>query len=243
MIEGLLSPPHVRNHESYEDETDLSEAEAWLREEIGGFKNAVIMGVPSSENSIFADSVEEILMDETFQETDIYAHDSVGDELKYFSPDSIDYDRMPSRIADIEWIREEIPADEDVAVFSFDYNVRTGKEIDNRLEQDTFGQFALDFQDFKDFSVPNYVRGLLPGFESFEEEAQDPGKSFGYTTRDTGGSNAVVLNVPYSDNVSAYDGKMKSETLRHGLALLPYGQRMKDTGKKGLKQVMDSFEY
>lgn len=243
MIQGLLSPPHVRNHESYEGEIDLSEAENWLREDIGGFENAVIMGVPSSENSIFADFVGEVLMDEAFQDTDIYAHDSVGEELEYFNPDTIDYERMPSRIADIEWIRQEIPEDEDVAVLSFDYNVRTGKEMDNRLEHDTFSQFALDFQDFNDFNVPNYVKGLLPGFESFEEESQDPGKSFGYTTPDTGDSNAVVLNVPYRDSISAYDDKMKSETLRHGLALLPYGQRMKDTGKRGLKQVLDSFEY
>lgn len=243
MIEGLLTPPHVRNHENYSERTDLSEAEKWLTEEIEGFDNAVIMGVPGSENRIFTDFVEEVLTDEAFRDADIYAHDSVGSELDYFDVDAIDYERMPSRIADIEWIRDEIPEDEDVAVFSFDYNVRTGKEMDKRLEHGTFSQFALDFHDFSDFNVPNYVRGLFPVFESFEDEAQDPDRSFEYDTPDSGHSSAVVLNVPYRDDITAYDEKMKSETLRHGLALLPYGQRMKDTGKKGLKRVLDGFEY
>lgn len=243
MIEELLTPPHTRNHEGYSKEAGLSDAENWLREDIGGFENVVLMGVPGSENDIFSDSVEEALNDEAFQDADIYAHDSVGDELDCFDVDTIDYDRMPSRIADIEWIRDEIPENKDVAVFSFDYNVRTGREVDRRLEQETFGQFALDFQDFNDFTVPNYVKGLLPGFQSFEEESRDPNKLFDYDTPNTGNSNAVVLNIPYRDDISAYDEKMKSETLRHGLAMLPYGQRMKDIGKKGLDRIFNGFEY
>jgi len=87
------------------------------------------------------------------------------------------------------------------------------------------------------------LKGLVPGFESFEDEVDDQEKSFSYTVPETGSSNAVVLNVPFSDSFSGYSGKMRSETLRYGLAVLPYGQKMKDIGKKGLDRVMDGFEY
>ncbi|PSH02543.1 MAG: hypothetical protein BRC26_00025 [Nanohaloarchaea archaeon QH_8_44_6] len=244
MIEGLLSPPHARIHEDYDSEIDLSSAEAWIRDEVGGFDSAVLMGVPGSEKDTFVDSVEELLTDEAFHGADIYAQDSIGEELDYFDTESIEYDRKPSRISDIEWISENISEDDDIAVFSFDYNIRTGKELDRRLEDhETFGQFPLQFDDFNDFTVSNYLKGLVPGFESFEDEADDPEKSFSYNVPETGSSNAVVLNVPFSDSFSSYGGKMRSETLRYGLAMLPYGQRMKDIGKKGLDRVMDGFEY
>lgn len=244
MIEGLLSPPNVRNHENYGEETDLSEAENWIRNEVNGFNNVVMMGVPNSEQEKYTDFVEEALEDEAFHDAEVYAHSSMGEGLEGFDYSEISYDSMPSRIADIEWMKEEVSEGQNTAVFSFDYNVRTGSEIDSRIEEhSTSGQFTADFEDFNGFTVQNYLKGFLPGFQSFGEEVEDGEKAFSYQLPDSGDSNIVVFNIPFSDDIQDYDEKMRSEALRHGLALLPYGQRMKDLGKKGLDRVLGGFEY
>jgi hypothetical protein len=158
--------------------------------------------------------------------------------------EEISYERMGSRIADVEWMDEEFSGDEDIAVFSWDYNVRTGGGIDRRMEDhNTFGHFALDFEDFSDLNVKNYVKGFLPGFDSFLDKAEDPGKSFSYRVPEAADSNVVVFNMPFSDDIEDYRGKMRSEALRRNLAKLPYGQRMKDLGKKSLDRVLGGFEY
>lgn len=244
MIEGLLTPPNVRNHNNYGEEADLSEAQNWIRNEVKEFDNVVLMGVPSSEQERYTDFVEEALEDETFQDAEIYAHSAVGEGLEGFDYNKIEYERIPSRIADIEWMKEEVSENEDTAVFSFDYNIRTGSEIDSKMkDHSTFGQFAADFEDFNDFTVQNYLKGFLPGFQSFEEEVKNQEKAFSYEIPDSKSSKVVVFNAPFSNDISDYDEKMRSEALRHGLALLPYGQKMKDIGKKGLNQVLGSFEY
>lgn len=242
MIEGLLTPPHVRNHEAYRERFDPAEAESFL-DEIDGFDSAVVMGVPSFEAGDFADEVERALEEEAFNDADIYAYPDVGENLNR-GYEEISYDRMGSRIADVEWTNEEFSEDEDIAVFSWDYNVRTGDEIDRRMEDhDSFGQFALDFEDFNNFNIKNYIKGLLPGFDSFWDEAEESGKSFSYEVPETSGSSVLVFNAAFSDDIDDYRGKMRSEALRHGLAKLPYGQRMKDLGKKGLDRVLGGFEY
>lgn len=243
MIEGLLSPPNVRTHKDYED-VDLSDAKEWLREDIEAFDNVVFMGVPGSEKKQFTETGQRILESELTEDAEVYAHEGVGEGLEEFDYEDISYSDSPSRIADIEWMNEEFSEDESVAVVSFDYNVRTGSELDGRMNShDTFSQFALDFEDFQSFNITNYIKGFFPGTESFRDKVKDSEKGFDYETPDVDGEPVVVLNVAYSDSIDDYDEKMRSEALRDGLAKLPYGQEMKDLGKKGLDRVLGGFEY
>lgn len=233
MMEGLLTPPNVRTHEDYWEEMDFDKAEEWYQEDVGEFDNAVIMGVPGDEVGEYTGVVNEILKDDAFDETSVYAHEEEGEGLEDFEYEEISYDSMPSRIADIEWMNDKIPEDENVAVFSMEYNVRTGAEVDKSMENhDSFGQFALDFDDFNDFSVGNYLRGKLPFTDTFTSETEDSKKEFDYSTPEVDGEAAVVLNVPFSDDIEDHNSKMRSESFRHGLAKLPYGQKLKDIGKR-----------
>jgi|APHM01.1.fsa_nt_gi hypothetical protein len=97
---------------------------------------------------------------------------------------------------------------------------------------DTFGQFALDFEEFKDFSVGEYLKGKVPFTKTFTSETEDERRNFEYNTPEVNGASAIVMNIPFSDEVRDYDEKIRTETFRHGLAKLPYGQRMKDLGKR-----------
>ncbi|MFB6115436.1 MAG: hypothetical protein ABEK04_04015 [Candidatus Nanohalobium sp.] len=233
MIEGLLTPPNVRTHESYWEEMDFSKAREWYEDEIEGFDNVVLMGVPGEEVESYTDFASEALQSEAFSDADIYAHEEEGEALEGFDYEEISYESMPSRIGDVEWMNEVIPEDENVAVLSMDYNTRTGFEVDRRMEShDTFGQFALNFDDFNSFSTGRYLKNKLPLTETFQNETEDEGKSFEYDVPEVEGEAAVVLNVPFSTEIEDYDSKMRTEAFRHGLARLPYGQRMKDIGKR-----------
>lgn len=243
MIEGLLTHPNVRTHENY-DKANLEEARDWIREDVEAFDNIVFMGVPSSEKQKFIETGKEILESDLIEESNVYAHESIGKGLEGFDYKKINYSKSPSRIADVNWMNEEFSGDESIAVVSFDYNVRTGSEIDQRMENHgTSGQFILDFDDFQDFTITNYVKNFFPETESFEDEVKDREKDFSYEIPNIDDEPVVVLNVPYSDNIEEYNPKIKSEALRDGLARLPYGQKMKDIGKKGLGRVLGSFEY
>lgn len=237
MIEGLLSPPNVRSHDNYNEQMDFTEARQWYRDEIGSFDNVVLMGVPEEEVEDYTEIASGILETEAFEDAEIYAHPEEGRGLEQFDHNEIRYDGLPSRIADIEWLSEEIPEDENVAVLSMDYNIRTGTEIDRRMENhDTFGQFALNFPEFQNFSLRNHIKGKIPYAETFKHETWDKEKEFKYNTPQVENNPAVVLNIPFSNNIEAYDEKLDTEVFRHALATLPYGQEMKDIGKRVVNQ-------
>lgn len=242
MLEGLLTPPNVRTHKDYSEKFHADEVEDWINDDVEVFENLVLMGVPETELDQMIETADEVLGMEAFKDAEVHAHEEEG-ELLDAEYNEIDYDRSPSRIADIEWMRREMPSDEDVAVLSFDYNIRTGHELDRRMDDhSSFGQFALDFSDFMDFTTASYMLGLLPFNNSFGNESESE-KSFEYELPELGESNIVVLNVPYSDDISDYEEKLKTEALRYGLARLPYGQRMKDYGKRAIEKVFGEFEY
>jgi len=233
MIEGLLSPPNVRNHDIYNEKMDFTEARKWYRDEIGSFDNVVLMGVPGEEVEDYTEIASGILETEVFEDADVYAHPEEGRGLEQFDYNEIGYNGLPSRIADIEWLNEEIPEDENVAVLSMDYNVRTGAEIDRRMENhDTFGQFSLDFEDFQEFSLRNHLKNKIPYMDTFQHETWDKEKEFEYSTPEIEEEPAVILNIPFSRNMEDYEDKLDTEVFRHTLASLPYGQEMKDIGKR-----------
>ncbi|MFB6175242.1 MAG: hypothetical protein ABEJ87_04665 [Candidatus Nanohalobium sp.] len=187
--------------------------ERWISEELEGFDDAVLMGVPGSEIEKYTDATSEILRDPALEKADIYSHEQEGNFLG-LEYEEIEYEKSPSRIADVEWMREKFSSDEDIAVVSFDYNLRTGLEIDRRMEDHrTFGQFTPEFEDFQAFTLGNYVKSLLPFTESFSDELED------------------------------YGEKLRSEVFRHSLSRLPYGQELKNLGKKGFDRVLGGFEY
>ncbi len=242
MTEEYFVPPHIRTSEAFPELFDEEELETWLSD-IENFDAAVLMGVPESEAELFAEESEQILGHESLGDADIYAYEDIGEKLGT-SYSEIDHEGSPSRIGDIEWMNEYFGEDRDIAVISFDYNVRTGLEIDRRIDgQETHGQFASEFRETPDFSISNYVKGLFPWNRDLFEPWEISEEDLSYSMSEADDSNVVVFNARLSDDIDDYRGKMRSEAFRHGLASLPYGQKMKDIGKRGLSRVLGGFDY